>query len=714
MSDWYFTKFGNDIPLPVASSKFTNATMSGDGKTIVVGMLAYSQTSTNPDQGILEVSAVAYRFNDQSQWAKLGDTMRFIYNRGAPYSPPIVTRQVFDDRDDLDLNLSLSEDGNLLLASIAVKGTNVSSGLEMWLYGSSGWAARSGQGAATDYGFYGITQSPSANVLAGNINMTSRSGRVNYYTINLNLAENVGALVGGPTIGANGIIGVNGVTDSNVDHLDKSIWFGKSVKLSADGQTVAIGGYCIDTGKGYPVYVYDLKDYATNSQQGNFNVDYKKGDFPLARASNDPSSAANVLGERVLWLSPDGNTIAVGFPRSGSGNNNQGQVNVYTYDTTNGTWSSGHFLYGSQIGEQFGASLELNSNSTLMVVGSPGFNSNTGKVTVFQYDSSRTLWEQTATSILTGTVSSGALGMQLIANTAFSALGVVSNNATSLVSTYGAPDVTINFTTTDNPITLLRYQPIPSDNYIASVKYGVFLESTFPTSDVIISGMPSNTFNPGTYTVTYSVPNTNQIITNKSPAGTIMYTATKQVIVSTALYNAAPICFYAGSKVLTDQGEIEIQDIVPQKNSIDGAIVRDITMVINTESTMTLIMENALSHGMPYRNTCVTNNHMILYDEKFVKAKNLVDGLRDHKRATTVAYTGAPVYNVVMDEPSMMVVNGMTCETLHPRNVTYIRMKIQDEIVTCKDSKRIAELIEQDRMLVEKINQYSAKKGNCV
>ena len=146
--------------------------------------------------------------------------------------------------------------------------------------------------------------------------MTSRLGRVNYYTINLNLAQNVGALVGGPTIGANGIIGVNGVTDSNVDHPDKSIWFGKSVKLSADGQTVAIGGYCIDTGKGYPVYVYDLKDYATNSQQGNFNVDYKKGDFPLARASNDPSSAANVLGERVLWLSPDGNTIAVGFPRS--------------------------------------------------------------------------------------------------------------------------------------------------------------------------------------------------------------------------------------------------------------------------------------------------------------------------------------------------------------------------------------------------------------
>jgi hypothetical protein len=348
-----------------------------------------------------------------------------------------------------------------------------------------------------------------------------------------------------------------------------------------------------------------------------------------------------------------------------------------------------------------------------MVVGSPGFNSNTGKVTVLQYNSSRSLWEQTSTPTLAGSIPSGELGMQLMANSTFSALGVVSNNATNLVATYGTPSITIDFTTTSDPITLLRYQPIPANNFISSVKYGVFLESTFPSNDVIISGMPANTYDPGTYTVTYSVPNKNQIITNKSANGAIMYTVTKQVKVSNTLYNAAPICFYAGSKVMTDQGEIEIQNLVPQKNSINGALVRDITMVINTESTMTLIMENALSLGMPYRHTCVTNNHMILYDEKFVKAKALVEGLGDHNRATTVAYTGAPVYNVVMDEPSMMVVNGMTCETLHPRNLTYIRMKIQDEIVSCRDPKRIEELIEQDRMLVEKINHYSDNKVNC-
>jgi hypothetical protein len=576
----------------------------------------------------------------------------------------------------------------------------------MWLYGSSGWVDRSGLGAASGKGFYGITQSPSSNVLAGSIDMTSRIGRVVYQTINLNLPVQYGALMGGPTIGANGIIGVNGRTDSNLDDPDKSIWFGKSVKLSADGYTIAIGGYCTDTDKGYPVYVYDLKNYVTNNQQGNFNVDYKKGNFPLV---NGPR---NVLGERVLWLSPDGNTIAVGYPNS---ENNKGYVVVYLYNTTSKDWSQkGNTIYGSQAGDMFGASLELNADATLMVVASPGFNSNTGKVTVYRYSSSEASgWVPATSSVLDGSTSSGEFGMQLMANTAFSALGVVSNSITNLVSTYGTPDVTINFTTNDDPITLLRYQAIPSDNFISSVKYGVFLESTFPTSDVIISGMPANTYDPGTYTVTYSVPNKNQLITNKSADGAIMYTVTKQVKVSNTLYNAAPICFYAGSKVLTDQGEIEIQDIVPQKNSIDGALVRDITMVINTESTMTLIMENAISYGMPYRHTCVTNNHMILYDEKFVKAKSLVDGLRDHNRATTVAYTGAPVYNVVMDEPSMMVVNGMTCETLHPRNLAYIRMKIQDEIVTCKDPNRIAELIEQDKMLVEKINHYSAKKGNC-
>jgi hypothetical protein len=703
MSEWYFTKFGNDIPLPIASTEFTNAAMSGDGKTIAVGMLAYSQTSTNPDQGNLEVSVVAYRYNDQSQWAKLGDTMKLIYNRGAPNYPPLVTKEVFDNRDDLDLSLTLSEDGNLILAAIAVKGTNVTSSLQLWLYGSSGWVDRSGQGAASGKGFYGITQSPSSNVLAGSIDMTSRLGRVNYYTINLNLPQQYGALMGGPTIGANGLIGINGVTDSNVDDPNKSIWFGKSVKLSADGNTIAIGGYCTESGKGYPVYVYDIKDYEANSQQYNYNVDYKKGNFPLV---NGPT---NVLGERVLWLSPDGNTIAVGYPNSES---NKGYVVVYVYSATSGAWSQkGYTMYGSQAGDMFGASLELNADATLMVVGSPGSNSNTGKVTVYQYSSSvASGWVLATSSTLDGSTSSGEFGMQLMANGAFSALGVVSNSATSLVSTYGTPDVTINFTTNDDPITLLRYQAIPSDNFISSVKYGVFLESTFPTSDVIVSGMPANTYDPGMYTVTYSVPNTNQIITNKSAAGAIMYTVTKQVQVSTTLNNAAPICFYAGSKVMTDQGEVEIQNIVPQKNSINGALVRDITTVINTESTMTLIMKNALSLGMPYRHTCVTNNHMILYDEKFVKAKALVDGLRDHNKATTVEYTGAPVYNVVMDEPSMMVVNGMTCETLHPRNIIYLRMKIRKEIVTCKDQERVKELLEQDRIIVEKANQYLAKK----
>ena len=713
MSEWYFTKFGNDIPLPIASSEFTSAAVSGDGKTIAVGMLAYSQTSSNPDQGTLEV-VVAYRYNSQAQWAKLGDTMKFIYNMGYPYSPPIVTKEVFDNRNDLDLSLSLSDDGNMILASIAAKGTNVAPRIELWIYGSSGWQARSGQAAAAGKGFYGITQSPSSNVLAGSIDMSSRVGRVNYYTANLNLAQNVGALMGGPIIGANGIVGINGITASNVDDPDKSIWFGKSVKLSADGHTVAIGGYCTQAqtqtqaGKGYPVYVYDLKDYAANSQQNKYNVDYKKGDFPLARAASSNESSG-VLGERVLWLSPDGNTIAVGYPNA---DNNKGYVVVYVYSssTPNGGWTQkGSKLYGAQSGDLFGASLELNADSTLMLVGSPGSNASKGKVDVYQYSSSAG-WVPATSSVLSGTASSGELGVQLLVNSAFTAVAVVSNLATNLISTYGTPSVTINFTTSDDPITLLRYQPIPSNNFIASVKYGVFLEKTLPSSDVTISGMPANTYDPGTYTVTYSVPNKGQIITNKLAAGTIMFTATKNLKVDPKLHNAAPICFYAGSKVKTDQGEIEIQDIVPQKNSIDGAPVRDITTVINSENTMSLIMENALAPGVPCRNTCVTNNHMILYNEKFVKSKSLVAGLRNHNRATTVAYTGAPVYNVVMDEPSIMVVNGMTSETLHPHNVMSLRMTIQEELMTCKDQERINELLQQDKMIVEQVNRRLARK----
>ena len=706
MSEWYFTKFGNDIPLPIASTEFTNAAMSGDGKTIAVALKSYTPSSSNPDEGTPEIRVVVYRFNSQSQWAQIGGSVP-VYVSSPPAIPPVITQEAFNTSDDMDANLALSYDGNILVVTNAVKATNKGSGMGIFVYNGS-WSSTTGLGFMGDKGVYGVGYSsgaPQLNVGIGAINFTTRYGRV---SVNQISSDGAG-MTGWFTIGANGIIGINGITDSNVDNGNKSIWFGKSVKLSADGHTVAIGGYCTQVqtqtqaGKGYPVYVYDLKDYVANSQQGNYNVDYKKGTFPLASGPTD------VLGERVLWLSPDGNTIAVGYPNA---DNNKGYVVVYVYSssTPNGGWTQkGSKLYGAQSGDLFGASLELNADSTLMLVGSPGSNTSKGKVDVYQYSSSAG-WAPATSSVLSGTVSSGSLGMQLMANTAFSAVGIVSNSTTNLVSTYGTPDVTINFTTNDDPITLLRYQAIPSDNFISSVKYGVFLESTFPTSDVIVSGMPANTYDPGTYTVTYSVPNTNQIITNKSAAGAIIYTVTKQVQVSTTLNNAAPICFYAGSKVMTDQGEIEIQNIVPQKNSIDGALVRDITMVINTESTMTLIMENALSYGMPYRHTCVTNNHMILYDEKFVKAKSLVDGLRDHKRATTVAYTGSPVYNVVMDEPSMMVVNGMTCETLHPRNIVYLRMKIQEEIVTCKDQERIKELLEQDRMIVEKANQYSAKK----
>ena len=122
MSDWYFTKFGNDIPLPIASNEFTHAAMSGDGKTIAVGLLAYSPTDNNPNEGVIQVSDVAYIFNDQSQWAKLGDTMKFIYNLGPPNFPPLITKQDFDNRDNLDLSLSLSQDGNVLLGSM-LKGT---------------------------------------------------------------------------------------------------------------------------------------------------------------------------------------------------------------------------------------------------------------------------------------------------------------------------------------------------------------------------------------------------------------------------------------------------------------------------------------------------------------------------------------------------------------------------------------------------------------
>lgn len=465
--------------------------------------------------------------------------------------------------------------------------------------------------------------------------------------------------------------------------------YGHNVKISADGNTIIASGYVSASGN---------TNYITIQQWNINNSTWEtKGFLAL---SGQPS---NVIGERVLWLSPDGNYFAVGYPNA---NNNTGYVDIYSYNNTTGNWEQrGNTVSGLNSGNQFGSSLLLNADATSMIIGSPKYTSsggitNAGEVTTYNFTNG---WVRTFYMTNVGTTQDAQVGLGLASNTDLSVVAILEN--TGNVNVFESLNMIINFTTTANPIEVLRNQTKPADNYISSVTYGAFNQYSLPNSSVVVNGIPNNFETSGDYTVTYSILNSDAIVPSVS-SNTTLYSIQRIISVSTAQY-VAPICFYAGSKVLTDQGEIEIQNIIPRKHTIRNMTICDVTKVFNSESTMTLIEKNAFASGVPNTKTHVTNNHKIFYNNGLIPAKKLVGLICDNSKVSQVDYNGQPVYNVVLTEPSTMLVNNMNCETLHPRNIMYVRIKIQEEIANSKDAKRIAELKKQDKMIVDALNRQN-------
>ena len=62
----------------------------------------------------------------------------------------------------------------------------------------------------------------------------------------------------------------------------------------------------------------------------------------------------------------------------------------------------------------------------------------------------------------------------------------------------------------------------------------------------------------------------------------------------------------------------------------------------------------------------MTPGHCVLYRGQLIQAKHFVGNVNG---VHTVPYNGKDVlYNVLMDKHSVMAVNGMVLETLHPSN----------------------------------------------
>jgi hypothetical protein len=146
------------------------------------------------------------------------------------------------------------------------------------------------------------------------------------------------------------------------------------------------------------------------------------------------------------------------------------------------------------------------------------------------------------------------------------------------------------------------------------------------------------------------------------------------------------ICFKKGTKIVTDQGIIEIEKMT-KKNSIRGKYVKLISKTTNIDDYLIKISKGGLYENVPNTDTYVTGEHMIYYNREMIRAKKLVNG----KTIKKVDSLNETVYNVLLEgeEVGKMIANGLISETLNPKGemvkllcyVETLGMKEREEVI---------------------------------
>jgi hypothetical protein len=156
---------------------------------------------------------------------------------------------------------------------------------------------------------------------------------------------------------------------------------GSSVSLSSDGNVVAIGAPCRNSGLPGQVRVYEYN-----------------GSAWVRRSTVDIDGEANSdeFGYSVS-LSDNGNILAVGAFRndgnSGSTTDNRGHVRVFSYASN--SWTQiGSDIDGEAAGDNFGVSVSLSANGYVLAVGAYGSNSFTGHVRIYDFEIANNAWVQ--------------------------------------------------------------------------------------------------------------------------------------------------------------------------------------------------------------------------------------------------------------------------------------------------------------------------------
>ncbi|WP_158655212.1 T9SS type A sorting domain-containing protein [Flavivirga eckloniae] len=156
---------------------------------------------------------------------------------------------------------------------------------------------------------------------------------------------------------------------------------GHSVSLSSNGSIVAIGNPFNNT---------------NGNNSGHVQI-YQKTSTGWVKMGNDIEgiAAENRLGYSVS-ISKDNSTVAIGAPNKNKDATSLGYVSIYKNES--GTWTKmGNNIDGTLLNSEFGASVSLSYDGSIVAIGEPsGKNNNghkTGQVQVYNYNTTSKNWE---------------------------------------------------------------------------------------------------------------------------------------------------------------------------------------------------------------------------------------------------------------------------------------------------------------------------------
>jgi len=126
------------------------------------------------------------------------------------------------------------------------------------------------------------------------------------------------------------------------------------------------------------------------------------------------------------------------------------------------------------------------------------------------------------------------------------------------------------------------------------------------------------------------------------------------------------ICFPAKTPILTNKGNINIEQIDPYIHTIRNKKIVAITKTISQDKYLMCFEKDSLGVNIPSQKTIISKNHLIFYKGKMVKSKYLLNFSENIRK---IKYNGEVLYNILLEKHDKMLVNNIICETLHPDNV---------------------------------------------